>query len=89
MIDLLEQEGIHTSDSVMGVSGDHVTVWREEHNEWVADFEVWKTHIQGSTSEGVELTLDPSDLWKENLSDWSNSFTMYNATYFEICPATL
>ena len=52
------------------VTGDRVSVWREEQDKWTADFKVWKSHIEdtGSTSQGAESSVDPSELWMDNLS---------------------
>ena len=72
-----------------GVSGDLVTVWREELDDWAADLEVWQTHAREPVSEGAESTSDPSDLWMGHLVNWSNSYSSYNTTYYETCPPVL
>ena len=77
------------SDSVPGVTGDRVTVWREEQNEWTSDFQSWKALVGDATSEGAESEVDPRDLWTENLSEWSDSFTQYNSTFYQTCTPVL
>ena len=92
VVDILDDDsdGDDVSDSVTSVTGDRVSVWREEQDKWIADFKIWKSHIEdtGSTSQGAESSVDPSDLWMDNLSGWSNSFTLYNTTFYEICTTT-
>ena len=40
------------SDSVTSVTGDRVSVWREEQDKWTADFKVWKSHIEATSPRG-------------------------------------
>ena len=88
MVDFLDDD---VSDIVTSVTGDRVSVWREEQNEWSANFRAWKSQVEdyGPNSQGVESNIDPSNLWMDNLSGWSNSFSLYNTTFYEVCITTL
>lgn len=85
MIDLLDQDAPLTDSPVNLDLGQ----WQEEHNEWLSNFQTWKSIIgDTSESEGVELNFDPSSLWSDSLVDWSDSFIIYNTTYYGICTTT-
>ena len=72
-----------------GVSGDLVTVWRQEQDDWLSELQIWRDIVRDEEAEGAEPPFDPSDLWRENLSNWADEFTTYNTTFHELCTRDL